>query len=153
MSEEFIQLDMLHESESRIKEITALYKTAFAGEPWHDDWSDEVQLTEYIKEVSCGYNALNFGLVADGKLIAVSLGRLSHWWEGANYIIEEFCVSPDLQGQGTGTRFMKMIEDEVRKRDVAGIFLQTDNDKPSYKFYQKNGFINLSAHVSLFKKL
>ena len=153
MSEEFIQLDLSHESESRIKEITALYKAAFAGEPWYDDWSDEVQLTEYIKEVSLGYNAMNFGLVADGKLIAVSLGRLSHWWEGTNYIIEEFCVSKDLQGQGAGTRFMKMIEDEVRKRDVAGIFLQTDNDKPSYKFYQKNGFTNLSSHVSMFKKV
>ena len=133
MSEEFIQLDLSHASESKITEIAELYKAAFAGEPWHDDWSDEVQLTEYIN--------------------AVSLGRLSHWWEGTNYIIEEFCVSKDLQGQGAGTRFMKMIEDEVRKRDVAGIFLQTDNDKPSYNFYQKNGFTNLSSHVSMFKKV
>ena len=34
---------------------------------------------------------------------------------------------------------------------VKGIFLQTDSDKPAYKFYHKNGFKDLAKHVSLFK--
>ena len=55
--EQFIQLD-----ESYLAEAAQLYKEAFAGEPWNDDWSDQKQLTEYIKEVSGHYNALNYGL-------------------------------------------------------------------------------------------
>ena len=39
------------------------------GEPWNDDWSDNTQLEEYIKDVSCYFNGLNYGLVKDDKLI------------------------------------------------------------------------------------
>lgn len=48
---------------------------------------------------------------------------------------------------------MKMIEDDIKKMGLAGIFLQTDIDKPSFKFYTKNGFSNLKKHVSLFKSV
>ena len=128
--EQFIQLD-----ESRLSEAAQLYKDAFAGEPWNDDWSDQKQLTEYIKEVSGHYNALNYGLLIDGKLVAISLGQIRHWWEGANYNIDEFCVSKDLRGRGIGSKFMAMIEADIKERGVAGIFLQTDIDKPSFRFY------------------
>ena len=144
--EQFIQLD-----ESYLDEAAQLYKEAFAGEPWNDDWSDQKQLMEYIKEVSGHYNALNYGLLIDGKLVAISLGQIRHWWEGANYNIEEYCVSKDLRGLGIGSKFMAMIEADIKERGVAGIFLQTDIDKPSFRFYTKNGFANLEKHVSLFK--
>ena len=39
--EEFIKLD-----ESYLKEIAALYRSAFMGEPWNDNWSDSAQLEE-----------------------------------------------------------------------------------------------------------
>lgn len=150
--EEFIVLD-----ESRFAEMAQLYKDSFAGEPWNDDWNDDwsdpVQLSEYIKEISGGFNALNFGLLMDGKLAAMSLGMIRHWWEGTNYNIEELCVSPGLQGQGLGSRFMYLIENEIRERGLCGIFLQTDNDKPSYRFYLKNGFKDLNSHISLYKSV
>ena len=146
--EEFIRLD-----ESYLLQAAELFSSSFAGEPWNDDWSDKKMLEKYIKEVSGGYNALNYGLLIDGKLSAIALGSIRHWWEGANYNIEEFCVSKDLQGKGIGSRFMKMIEDDIKKMGVAGIFLQTDIDKPSFKFYTKNGFSNLEKHVSLFKSV
>ena len=146
--EEFIELDSTY-----LEEMGQLYKRAFRDEPWNDDWSDPVQLGEYIKEISGSYNALNFGLIRDGKLVAMSLGMIRHWWEGTNYNIEEFCVSPELQGQGMGSKFMKMIEEDIKGRGLCGIFLQTDNDKPSYRFYKKNGFFELSSHVSFYKKV
>ena len=148
MEETLILLD-----ESYLDQMADLFKKAFAGEPWHDDWSDRTQLLEYIKEISNGYNVLNYGLVCDGKLIAMSVGMIRHWWEGTNYNIEELCVDPECQGQGVGTRFMNLIEEEIRKKGLHGIFLQTDDDKPAYKFYMKNGFINLETHVSLYKRV
>ena len=144
--EEFIVLD-----QSYLSEAVKLYKSAFYGEPWNDDWSDEGQLTEYIKEKSGGFHAVNYGLLIDGRLVAISLGQITHWWEGTNYVLDELCVSPDCQGTGIGTRFMELIEEDLKTRDIKGIFLQTDLDKPAYKFYQKNGFKDLSQHVSLFK--
>lgn len=146
--EEFKVLDKSH-----LDEMANIYKSAFMGEPWNDNWSDPVQLHEYIKEISCHYNSLNYGLFIDGKLSALSIGLIRHWWEGTNYNIEELCVSPSLQGKGIGTRFLSMIEEDIKKRGLRGIFLQTDLDKPSYKFYLKNGFDELDKHVSFYKKV
>ena len=42
--------------------------------------------------------------------------------EFTNYNIEELCVDPKYQRQGLGSEFMKMIEEEVRNRGLAGFF-------------------------------
>ena len=47
----------------------------------------------------------------------------------------------------------KKMEREIQTGGSVGIFLQTDNDKPAYNFYQKIGFGNLGAQVSLYKSL
>ena len=124
--EEFRVLD-----ETYLPQIAQLYKAAFQGEPWNDDWSDTEQLNEYIKEISCNYRSLNYGLFINGELSAISIGMIRHWWEGTNYNIEEFCVATNKRGQGIGSRFMAMIENDIRSRGLCGIFLQTDADKPS----------------------
>ena len=147
-SEQFIVLNETH-----LPQMAEIYKNSFGCEPWNDDWSDKNQLTQYMKEISCSFNSLNYGLFLDEKLIAVSIGMIRHWWEGTNYNIEEFCVSPEFQGNGIGSRFMKMIEADIKNRGLCGIFLQTDNDKPAYNFYRKNGFNELSSHVSLYKRV
>lgn len=146
--EEFILWD-----EKYLNETMSLYQRAFGKAPWNDDWSNETQLAEYIKEVSGGYHCLNYGLLIDGKLASVALGSVHHWWEGTNYNIEELCVDPDLQRQGIGSRFMQMIENDIKAKGFAGIFLQTDNDMPSYKFYIKNGYKELTTHVSFYKSV
>lgn len=146
--EEFFEID-----ESYLDEIAELYRSAFKGEPWSDDWSDTAQLHEYLKDVSGNFKGLNYGLKNEGRLVAVSLGTVRHWWEGTNYNIEEFCVDPAAQGQGIGSHFLDLIESDIRTKGLAGIFLQTDNDMPSYKFYLKNGFSDLTKHVSLYKSV
>ena len=148
MTEEMIELD-----ESYLPKVAELYRKSFGGEPWNDDWSDTEQLMEYMKEISGSYNALNFGLLQDGRLIACSVGMIRHWWEGTNYNIEELFVDPEFQSKGIGSRFLSLIEENIRERGLAGIFLQTDNDKPSYRFYHKNAFDDLSSHVSLYKNV
>ena len=146
MNEEIVLLD-----ESYLDAVAELFAGAFKGEPWNDDWSDTVQLKAYINDVSGDFKGLNYGLKIDGKLAAISLGTIRNWWEGTNYNIEEFCVDPELQGQGIGSRFMELIEDDIRAKGLSGIFLQTDSDKPSYRFYLKNGYKELGRHVSFYK--
>ena len=59
-------------NETNFKEITTLFKEVFEGEPWNHDWSNEKQLKEYIRENAGTYNALNYGLYKNGKMIAFS---------------------------------------------------------------------------------
>ena len=147
-TEKFVVLD-----ENYLPQMSELYNRAFGREPWNDNWNDAFQLNEYMREISCSFNSLNYGLLIDGNLVALSIGLIRHWWEGTNYNVEEFCVSPEFQSKGIGSRFMKMIEADIKKRGLSGIFLQTDKDKPSYGFYQKNGFNELGLHVSLYKRV
>ncbi len=139
--------------ESYLQQMAELYKEAFSGEPWNDNWSDTKQLAEYMKDISMSHHALNYGLLVDGKLAGMSIGKINHWWEGTNYNIEELCMSPSCQGQGIGSKFLELIEQGIREKGLNGIFLQTDNDKPAYHFYHKNGFMDLDAHISLFKSV
>ena len=146
-------ISLIELNESYLPQMAKLYREAFAGEPWNDDWSDTKQLNEYMKDISKAYNALNYGLLIDGKLMGMSVGRINHWWEGTNYNIEELCIAPSYQGQGIGSKFLGLIEQCVRGKGLAGIFLQTDSDKPSYQFYHKNGCQDLDMHISLYKSV
>ena len=146
-------ISLIELNESYLPQMAELYREAFAGEPWNDDWSDTKQLNEYMKDISKAYNALNYGLLIDGKLMGMSVGKINHWWEGTNYNIEELCITPSYQGKGIGSKFLGLIEKCVREKGLAGIFLQTDSDKPSYQFYHKNGFQDLDMHISLYKSV
>ncbi|WP_430136864.1 GNAT family N-acetyltransferase [Paenibacillus lautus] len=51
-----------------------------------------------------------------------------------------FCVCEKFQGQGVGSKFLGLIESDIKKRDINTIVLTTSKGFPSEKFYIKNGF-------------
>ena len=136
-----------------IDAITRFFKEVFTAEPWNDDWSNENQLHEYIKDLIGNPNSLTFGLFEKGDLIGLSMGNIRHWYTGTEYYIHEFCISTKIQGCGLGTYFLKYIEENIKERGIVQIFLQTERDVPAYKFYQKNGFYEMKDHVSFAKSL
>ncbi len=133
--------------------MAAFYKDVFSREPWKDDWSDEKQLAAYIKDIAGCFNSINYGLYEGEKMLGLCLGSKRHWWGGTEYVIEEFCISPDMQGKGVGTKFMQMITDKIKTDDMNGIYLCTERDKPAYDFYKKKGFTELTSHISFYKDL
>ena len=46
-NEQLVELD-----DSYLSQMEELYKEAFGGAPWNDDWSDGVQLNEYMRDIS-----------------------------------------------------------------------------------------------------
>lgn len=136
-----------------IEEIQTLFKAIFTAPPWNDDWSNNNQLNAYIKDLVGNRNSLAFGLFEDDKLIGLSMGSIRHWYSGTEYHIEEFCISTQIQGHGIGTYFLKSIEEKIKRKGITRVFLQTERNVPAYKFYQKNGFLELNDHVSFIKTL
>lgn len=134
-----------------IKEIKRLFSDIFTNEPWNDDWSDEVQLHEYITDLIGNRNSMSLGLYDGDELIGLSLGNIMHWYTGTEYYIFEFCVKTEMQGKGIGTDFLKQVEEYARSKQITHIFLQTERTVPAYEFYRKNGFAELTDHVSLYK--
>ena len=135
------------------EQITALFLDVFTHEPWNDDWSDARQLDAYITDlVGQGYS-LALGYWDGGRLIALSLGYIKHWYAGTEYMIDEFCVDRRRQGEGIGTAFLREIEAYLLGRGIRRIFLQTEADAPAYAFYRRRGFRELTSHVSFAKEL
>ncbi len=136
-----------------LEEIKRLFREVFMAPPWNDDWSDERQLDEYLRDLLEVRTPLCYGLYVDGILTGVSIGSIRHWWGGTEYHIEEIFVKKQEQGKGYGTNFLNLIEGELPKKGVTQIFLQTETTVPAYDFYRKLGFDELKNHVSFFKNL
>ena len=146
--EEFVLLN-----QSDLSDMAELYKSAFYGEPWNDDWSDGEQLDLYLEDLVGQQNSLTYGLYEDGRMVGLSMGRMKHWYTGTEYYIDELCIRTDRQGTGLGTLFLQEIEHAIREAGMVQIFLQTSADVPAYQFYRKNGFQELKGHVSFQKRI
>ncbi len=133
--------------------VKKLFVSVFTKEPWNDDWSDENQLNEYLKDVMMGQNPLNLGLYDGEELVGISLGHIKHWCNGTEYYIDELCIQSDRQGQGLGTKFFELMKPVMESRGIVQYFLQTDKNAPAYKFYTKLGFTDLKGHVSFVRNV
>ena len=137
----------------KIDIIKSFFKDVFMREPWNDDWSDDEQLHQYITDIIGNRNSLAFGLFEEEQLLGLALGNIKHWYTGTEFFVEEFCVKTEMQGQGLGTEFLRLLEVELRVRDIKTIFLMTGKEMPAFEFYRKNGFEEFINHVSLKKDI
>ena len=135
------------------KAITELFRDVFTNEPWNDDWSDQDQLDAYITDLTGQSISLTLGYFDGERLVALSMGYVKHWHAGTEYLIDEFCVDRHEQGKGIGSGFLRAIEAYLSENGIHRIFLQTDSDVPAYGFYLRNGFTELTGHVSFAKNL
>ena len=146
------ELDITH-----IEEIKALYRSVFTSPPWDEDWSDDVQLDEYIRDIMEVRTPVILGLYGDDDndhhLLGVSIGCIRHWYGGTEYHIEELFIRNDRQNMGYGKRFINHIEEYLKGKGIFQIYLATENTRPAYGFYKKMGFEELTDHVSFFKEL
>lgn len=133
------------------EEIKRMLGEVFGAPPWNEDWSDEKQLDNYLRDLTEVRGSLVYGLF-DGDLLAgVSVGKIKHWCGGTEYFIEELCLRAEYQGRGVGKEFFSLIETELKKRGINTVFLMTDRNMPAYGFYKNLGFDELTELASFFK--
>lgn len=146
-----LNLELKQLSMDSFNDITNFFVGVFSNEPWNDDWSDKNQLHAYMTELIDNRNSLVFGLYKDNIMVGLSMGHIKHWYEGTEYVINEFCVKSDKQGQGIGSKFIDLIEGNIKERGINTIFLLTDRNVPAYDFYKKKGFTELVNNVAFYK--
>ncbi|MBQ7507529.1 MAG: GNAT family N-acetyltransferase [Lachnospiraceae bacterium] len=139
--------------ESDLEEIKDLFRSVFTGPPWNEEWSDEEQLNEYLKDLIEVRGSLLFGLYEEEQLIGMSLGRIKHWYKGTEYFIEELCIRNDYQGKGYGRLLFELIGEKLKEHNLNTIFLMTDRNQPAYRFYQRLEFRELPELTSFYKEL
>lgn len=143
---ELVKLDR-----SNKNEIKNFFREVFTKEPWNDDWSNEEQLENYILDLIGNNNSLTLAYVDGGKLAALAMGHIRHWYSATEYYIDELCVKTQLQGQGIGTSFINAVEKYLREHEIGAMFLLTEKDVPAYEFYKKHGFEEHKNNVAFGK--
>lgn len=135
-----------------LNEIRELFRSVFTAPPWNDDWSDEEQLDNYLKDLMCVRTPLILALIKEDEMIGIAIGNIRHWHSGTEYFIEELCIRTDMQKQGHGRKFLRLIEDYLKEHGLHQIFLMTERHVPAYQFYKDLGFEELPEHVSFFRE-
>ncbi len=131
-----------------------LFKRVFSASPWFDDWISINQTRYYLEELIG--NPVFEGFVAyenSENIVAVCFGHKKSWWMGKEFIIDEFYVENDKQGNGIGTILLDSIADYLIEDGYKRLILTTNKGIPAEKFYIKNGFHNNQDRRVMIKEI
>lgn len=128
-----------------------LFIDTFSKEPWNDVYDSRNQVEDLFKNHMNNNYFVGYVLKEKDSIVALSIGMKKPWINGMEYYIDQFCVKVCMQGQGVGSLFMELIQEEIKKQGMNAIILTTDKGFPSEKFYLKNGFNSLVELVVLAK--
>lgn len=115
-----------------------LFMTAFNAEPWNDKYTFDTarkQLAWHLKVPGC------VGLISvrDG-LVAFAIGYREPTDVGEVFHLSIFCVRPDVQRTGVGSRMLDRLEERLGKSGVNTVYLGTNRGTPAEAFYRVHGY-------------
>lgn len=115
-----------------------LFMTAFNAEPWHDKYTIDTakkQLAWHLEVPGC------VGLVSvkDG-IVAFAIGYREPTDVGDVFHLSIFCVRPDVQRTGVGSRLLNRLEERLRETGIKTVYLGTNKGTPAEAFYRKHGY-------------
>lgn len=137
----------------QLPEIQQVIEDAFSAEPWQDDWRDRQQFDQYVSDLVNQPNSLALGLFDGDLLVAISLGRVIHWFEGTQYHVDDLGVRTSMQGSGIGSLLLQRIEEYAARNGIGSISLKTNRQAATYRFYLRNGFTEQSDNVYFEKQV
>ena len=130
----------------------AVFCSAFSAEPWHENWTESLAQTR-ISELTGTQFSRGFVYEENGRILALAAGRVCTYLYGREYVIDEFCIAPEMQGRGAGSAVLRQIAAEMRAEGCVSIVLQTTKGYPSEKFYLKNGFQHSENMITMWRSL
>ena len=115
-----------------------VFMSTFNAEPWNDSYTLDTakkQLSWHLEVPGC------VGLVSvkDG-IVAFTVGYREPTDVGDVFHLSIFCVRPDAQRTGVGSRLLKRLEVHLSKIGVNTIYLGTNEGTLAEAFYRKHGY-------------
>lgn len=86
-------------------------------------------------------------------IVATILGKEKQWWRGKEYLIEEFFVKSELQGQGLGSNMLEFTYKDIKSLGIENIVLLTNTFAPAYNFYLRREFKENQTVRLLYKNI
>ena len=135
-----------------LEDSAEVFRAAFAAPPWNEEWTSELCCAR-ISELMSAPQSIGYVYEDGDGIKAVLCGRKLTYLHGPEYVIDEFCVSPELHRSGIGTAVIGYAKDELVKEGVVAMALMTTRGYPSEKFYIKNGFEGNAEMIFMYRVL
>ncbi len=134
-----------------LDDCARLFMTAFNAEPWNDSYTLDTakrQLAWHLEVPGCvGLVTVNDGIVA------FAIGYQEPTDVGDVYHLSIFCVRPDVQRTGVGSRLLRTLEDRLRESGVKTVYLGTNKGTPAEAFYRKHGYTVSEEEIEMSRDL
>ena len=145
MAEHFEAFEVDH-----LDECARLAVATFNAEPWNDNWT----LDTAKKEITWTANVPGFlGLVSlDEGVMAFATGYREPDDRRDVFYLKTFCVMPDAQGTGVGSRLIGHLKEHLGEGGVTLIYLITHKGTPAEAFYRKNGYSVSPEDIVMFQE-
>ena len=137
--------------EDHLDGCAELMVAAFNVEPWNDSYTQDTareQLAWHLRVP--GF--LGLVSVYDGA-VAFAVGYREPMDEGDVYHLSVFCVRPDAQRTGVGTKLLRHLEDRLREAGVGTVYLGTHRGTPAEAFYAKHGYRTNAKEIEMSRDL
>ncbi len=134
-----------------LDECARLMMDAFNADPWNDSYTQDTareQLAWHLRVP--GF--LGLVSVNDGA-VAFAVGYREPTDEGDVYHLSVFCVRPEVQRTGVGTRLLRHLEDRLVEAGVGTVYLGTHRGTPAEAFYAKHGYRTNAKEIEMSRDL
>ena len=138
-------------SSSDLKKCRELYVRVFNGEPWNDNWTDEMAHA-YLQELTEHKRFLGYTLWNVDCLLGAVFAHIKRF-KADEIFIDELFVSPDCQRRGNGVKLMGAVEEFAKASSIASVTLLTGADKPAFDFYKKLGYRHLDYLAFMYNRI
>jgi aminoglycoside 6'-N-acetyltransferase I len=128
-----------------LDECADLLVATFNAEPWNAKYT----LHTAKKELAWILSVPGFvGLVSvTDEVVAFATGYREPDDQREVFYLKTFCVKPDAQGTGVGSRLIGQLKEYLGKSGVNTIYLTTHKGTPAESFYRKNGYTIKSEDI------
>lgn len=131
-----------------IAQAAKVYIDSYSKNPWDEEY-DIKKVEDHLHRFIS--NDINIGwvIISNMEVVGVSLGYKVACIGSDYFMIEDFCIRPDMQGMGLGQYFIKELSSNLKLEDISCIMLNTVKGFPAYTFYIKNGFTEVKSSAIL----
>ena len=128
-----------------------LYRRAFAGSPWNEQWTQDESLAILdFFAAHPGYQGYKI-VTAAGEPAGFLMAR--YIFPFLDFRIDELVIAPAFQGQGLGTRLMAHAEAVAAALGAEKVSLRTQAQSPAEEFYRGLGYDASAKGVHMDKRI
>jgi aminoglycoside 6'-N-acetyltransferase I len=137
--------------DEHLEECAHLLMVTFNADPWNDKYTLKTaieQLAWHLSVPGC------VGLVSvSDEILAFAVGYREPTDVGEVFNLSIFCVRPDVQRTGVGSRLLSNLEETLGKSGIKTIILGTRKGTIAEAFYEKHGYVTNEEDIEMRRDL